>query len=68
MFGLERNGQAEDENERQTTRFRILKDRYTGQATGTVIELGYDAKTGRIYEQDAMFCRPDASEDPDAEF
>lgn len=52
MFGLERNQQAEDEDERQTTTFRILKDRYTGQATGHVILLGYDAETGRLYEKE----------------
>lgn len=51
MFGLERNQQAEDEEERQTTTFRILKDRYTGQSTGKVILLGYDANTGRLYEK-----------------
>lgn len=68
MFGLERNQQAEDPDERQTTYFRVLKDRYTGQATGTVIALGYDTETGRIFEQDSMFCRPSAEEDPDAEF
>ena len=49
MFGLERDQQAEDETERQTTTFRILKDRYTGQATGHVIKLGYDATKGRLY-------------------
>ena len=51
MFGLERNQQAEDEEERQTTIFRILKDRYTGQATGHVILLGYDPETGLLYEK-----------------
>lgn len=53
MFGLERNQQADDETERQTTTFRILKDRYTGQATGHVISLGYDAEAGRLYAQAA---------------
>jgi len=51
MIGLERNQQAEDEEERQTTTFRILKDRYTGQSTGKVILLGYDVNTGRLYEK-----------------
>lgn len=57
MFGLERNQQAEDEDERQTTTFRILKDRYTGQATGKTIELVYDHDTGRMVE------KPDDPED-----
>ncbi|MFA7168907.1 MAG: DnaB-like helicase C-terminal domain-containing protein [Sphaerochaetaceae bacterium] len=51
MFGLERNQQAEDEIERQTTTLRILKDRYTGQATGKTLLLGYDSETGRLFEK-----------------
>jgi twinkle protein len=48
MIGLERDQQADDETERHTTTLRVLKDRYTGQATGQTILLGYDADTGRI--------------------
>lgn len=48
MFGLERNQQAEDLMERQTTTFRILKDRYTGQSTGNTYSLFYEASTGRL--------------------
>ena len=68
MFGLERNQQADDEDERSTTTFRVLKDRYTGQATGTTIELGYAPETGRIYEKDAVFSKPTAEEDDNEEF
>jgi len=50
MFALERNQQADDPRERQITTFRVLKDRYTGQATGTTIPLLYDAATGLISE------------------
>lgn len=50
MFGLERNQQEEDENLRHVSLLRILKDRYTGQGTGTVIPLGYDTETGRLKE------------------
>lgn len=50
MIGLERNQQAEDEAERQITVVRVLKDRYTGQATGLMFGLGYDAETGRLFE------------------
>lgn len=53
MFGLERNQQADDPDEAQTTIFRILKDRYTGQSTGKTIALGYDAETGLLYEKSA---------------
>lgn len=55
MFGLERSQQAEDEEERQTTTLRVLKDRYTGQATGQVIYLGYDADQGRLFEKLGWF-------------
>lgn len=54
MFGLERNQQAEDEDERKTTTFRVLKDRYTGQATGQTFFMGYDADLGRLVEQDGI--------------
>jgi len=50
MFGLERNQQDENPERRSITIFRCLKDRYTGQATGQVFALGYDADTGRLYE------------------
>ncbi len=48
MFGLERDQQAEDEEDRHTTTFRILKDRYTGQSTGETLLLGYDKEAGAI--------------------
>lgn len=51
MFGLERNQQADDEEERTTTTFRVLKDRYTGRATGATFPLGYDQPTGILYEK-----------------
>lgn len=55
MFGLERNQQAEEEVHRQTTTFRVLKDRYTGRGTGEVIYLGYDPTTGRLSSTDNPF-------------
>lgn len=51
MFGLERDTQAEDEELRQITTFRVLKDRYTGQATGQTFYLGYETETGILYEK-----------------
>jgi len=51
MFGLERDQQAEEIAVRQHTTFRILKDRFTGQATGKTIGLGYDVESGRLFEQ-----------------
>jgi twinkle protein len=51
MFGLERNQQADDENERQTTTFRCLKDRFTGQSVGKLVRLGYDVGSGLLFEK-----------------
>ena len=53
LIGLERDQQAEDEEERNTTTLRVLKDRNTGLATGTTFKLRYDHKTGRWGELDA---------------
>ena len=50
MFGLERNQQAEDPKEKQTTIFRVLKDRLTGQATGSTIAFGYEPNAGKLFE------------------
>lgn len=50
MFGLERDQQADAENVRKTTTFRVLKDRYTGRATGEIFYLRYDQETGMLYE------------------
>jgi twinkle protein len=44
---LERNQQDDDEM-RTTTTFRVLKDRYTGRATGSVFYLRYDQETGML--------------------
>jgi twinkle protein len=55
MLGLERNQQSEDPEERNTTTLRVLKDRFTGAATGTLIKLGYDRTTGRLYDQEGGF-------------
>ncbi len=54
-FGLERNTQAEDENERNCTTFRVLKDRFTGQSNGKVLHYTYDHATGRLINSDAPF-------------
>lgn len=49
-FGLERNAQSDDPEERKITTFRCLKDRYTGRATGNTMPLGYDHLTGILSE------------------
>lgn len=53
LFGLERNQQAEEDDERNTTILRVLKDRNTGMATGVTIKLKYVHETGRWGELDA---------------
>ena len=47
--GLERNGQAADPTERNTTNVRVLKNRFCG-TTGSAGGLLFDAKTGRMLE------------------
>lgn len=49
VIGLERNGQAEDETERNTTRVRVLKNRFSG-TTGPASALLYSRTTGRMTE------------------
>ena len=49
VIGLERNGQAEDEQERNTTRVRVLKNRFSG-TTGPGCALLYSKHTGRMTE------------------
>ena len=49
-FGYERNQLAEDEDERHTTTFRVLKDREYGLSTGMTFKLRFDHNTGRWLE------------------
>jgi len=57
VLGLERNGQAEDLIERNTTHVRVLKNRYSG-ITGPACHLLYNKETGRMFqiemEQDVL--------------
>lgn len=54
MFGLERNTQAEDMQERRTTTFRIVKDRYSGRSTGMTLAYGYDTEAGKLIAGDEI--------------
>ena len=47
LFGLERNQQGDDPADK-LTRLRCLKDRNTGQATGSKLFLSYDPETTRL--------------------
>lgn len=51
VIGLERNGQAEDATERNTTKVRVLKNRFCG-TTGPSCDLLYSLHTGRMVETD----------------
>ena len=51
VIGAERNSQADDIVERNTTHVRVLKSRYTGY-TGPACDLFYDDLTGRLREVD----------------
>lgn len=48
VIGLERNGQADDPVERNTTHIRVLKNRFSG-ITGPAGHLLYDNETGRLH-------------------
>lgn len=50
LFGLERDQQSDDEEERHTVTFRVLKDRYTGEGTGRTFQIQYSHETGNIEE------------------
>lgn len=53
VIGLERNGQAEDETDRNTTHIRVLKNRFSG-ITGPAGHLLYDADSGRLHEHEPI--------------
>ena len=49
VLGFERDGQAESEEQRNTTRIRVLKNRFSGE-TGEACHLYYDKSTNRLTE------------------
>jgi len=59
-FGLERDTQAADETERNTTTLRVLKDRYTGQSNGRTLHYLYTHDSGRLNP----VSDPDADDNP----
>ena len=58
VIALERNQQADDPIEANTTSIRILKNRYTGD-TGVACHLHYDGGTGRMTQIDNPFMEND---------
>jgi twinkle protein len=67
MFGMERDQQAEDDRLKQITTFRVLKDRYTGQATGSTFLLGYEVEKGLLFETTDDF-QEEKTDDDDLPF
>ena len=53
VIGLERNGQADDPIQRNTTTVRVLKNRFSG-ITGPAGHLLYDNETGRLNHYDPV--------------
>lgn len=49
VIGIERNGQADDEKERNTSTLRILKNRFSGE-TGVATRVHYNSITGELKE------------------
>jgi len=62
VIALERNQQADDADEANTTRVRVLKSRYTGDV-GMATHLLYNRETGRLSEFEK-----ESYEDDDADF
>jgi len=58
VIALERDQQADDPIEANTTTIRILKNRYTGD-TGVACHLHYDSDTGRMTQIDNPFLEND---------
>ena len=61
VIALERNQQADDPVEANTTTLRILKNRYTGD-TGIATHLHYDNQTGRMTQIDNPFVENEVPE------
>jgi len=59
VIGLERNGQADDETERNTTHIRVLKNRFSG-ITGPAGHLLYNPETGRLSDFDPIVAKEEA--------
>lgn len=64
VIGLERNGQADDERERNTSTIRVLKNRFSG-ATGIATRVHYNSITGELTEVIAQDSIDDYTEEED---
>lgn len=68
MFGIERNTLHEDPTERNKGVVRILKDRFSGSATGRTVGFFYDSDTGIVHQMDDDFEVEQTEADSDSDF
>ena len=68
MLGIERNTLHEDKAERNKGLIRILKDRFSGSATGYTVGFVYDKDTGIVYETDEDFEIEQTEDNNDSDF
>ena len=55
MFGIERNTLHEEYEDRNKGLIRVLKDRFSGNATGQTVGFRYDSATGIVHETEESF-------------
>lgn len=68
MFGIERNTLHEDPEERNKGLVRILKDRFSGSATGRTVGFYYDKDTGLVHETSMDFKIEQTETENDSDF
>lgn len=68
MFGIERNTLHEDPQQRNKGLIRIIKDRFSGSATGNTVGFYYDRDTGICHEMDEDFEIEQSEEKDDSDF
>ena len=68
MLGIERNTLHEDPEERNKGLIRVLKDRFSGSATGMTVGFRYDRDSGVVYELDEDFELEQTGETDDSDF
>ena len=68
MLGIERNTLHADPTERNKGLVRIIKDRFSGNATGHTVGFMYDRDTGICHETDDDFQIETTEEDNDSDF
>jgi twinkle protein len=68
MLGIERNTLHEDPEQRNRGLIRVLKDRFSGAATGMSVGFMYDRDTGVVYELEEDFEIEKSEETNDSDF